>query len=647
MKKKKRKTRKPVRGSARRAPARTEKRPAPVAPEVEGEFPVARALLATGAFSLVLIWPLFLPAVYASHDTRYHLAQFAQFIAAFLDGQWHVRWAPDLMGGYGLPVFIIYPSLPHYLGLLFHTVGLDLFASFKLTLALGGLLSGISMFFFAADFMPRRAALLAGVAYMFFPFHIIDIYVRGAFLEAMAFPFVPLVFLGVYRTVHRKGRAIPLLALAVAGLALTHTITTMLVLPCAAAFGLVTVFTAGKPQRLLDLAIGGLIGLGVSSVYWLVAFAEMEHTTVTTSAGGLKMYFKNHFFPWNRLVSPRWAYHGETPKLVGYPYLIALVLVSVAVFRRRTFRRDVTPLFFLVLSLVTLFMMFEVSLFLWESVPLIRFAQFPWRYLNLLAFPASFTLAMLGTLLRDSPTLGKWARRALLVGPPLMMTPFLWLEEDPGLRRFDILVFAILIGLAVLTPFWQRWRLPGWSVTDWTALVALVVVSIPLCAVPLHRAIHERPRDLKERYRQISPEQLRATMNTGGHGHMFLPRTVKRLPRGPRTAAAEVVSGDGVIRDLSQGSDWQAFRAEVRTPSRIRINVFYFPGWQVTVDGRAATVDLDPQGRMNIDLPVGIHGVRVRFGDTPVRKIAYGVSAVSIIALGFLFFVFPRRRRAN
>jgi hypothetical protein len=344
------------------------------------------------------------------------------------------------------------------------------------------------------------------------------------------------------------------------------------------------------------------------------------------------------------LISPRWSYHGGVPKHIGYPYLIALALAPAAVISRKEAGRDATTIFLLVTSLLSLFMMFEASVFVWELFPPFRFAQFPWRFLNLLAFPAAFILGTLGTLVEGRPALGKLARATLVAGPPLMAAPFLFLEEQPDMRSFNKVVLAVLSAGAVLIAIWLRWRKPGRATTDRIVLMILVISTLPLSAVPLHHHLYGKPRELPELRRRLSPRELRATMNTGGHGHPFLPRTVKRLPRRPRPAPVEVVGGDADLNNLSQLSDRLAFSAEVRAPSQIRINVFFFPGWRARVDGKEAPVEVDQQGRMNLSLPAGSHQVQVRFENTPVRRTAYGLSATSLLLLGMVA-VYGRRRR--
>lgn len=63
---------------------------------------------------------------------------------------------------------------------------------------------------------------------------------------------------------------------------------------------------------------------------------------------------------------------------------------------------------------------------------------------------------------------------------------------------------------------------------------------------------------------------------------------------------------------------------------------FYFPGWQVILDGKPAPIKVTyPNGLISFDVPAGAHTVEVRFGSTPVRSAAGAASMVSLlVAIG-------------
>jgi hypothetical protein len=69
---------------------------------------------------------------------------------------------------------------------------------------------------------------------------------------------------------------------------------------------------------------------------------------------------------------------------------------------------------------------------------------------------------------------------------------------------------------------------------------------------------------------------------------------------------------------------------------QIRLRTFYFPGWNVYIDGKPAEIRMDTQtGAMIIQIPGGKHEIAVKFENTPIRKVSLYISIFSL-----LFFLF-------
>ena len=81
------------------------------------------------------------------------------------------------------------------------------------------------------------------------------------------------------------------------------------------------------------------------------------------------------------------------------------------------------------------------------------------------------------------------------------------------------------------------------------------------------------------------------------------------------------------------------FKTSVITsePQQVRINQFFFPGWQVKVNTNLVEITKDEFGLMQIAVPSGSNTVEVAFQNTWTRIIANVVSALSatiILVLG-------------
>ena len=114
------------------------------------------------------------------------------FDRAIRDGVLYPRWMPDFNSGFGYPFFNIYPPGAFYLGEAFHLLGLDFVTATKLVFGLGIVLSGLTMYLFARRLWGRAGGLVAAVAYMYVPYRLVDVYVRGAQAESLIFAAFPL-----------------------------------------------------------------------------------------------------------------------------------------------------------------------------------------------------------------------------------------------------------------------------------------------------------------------------------------------------------------------------------------------------------------------------------------------------------------------
>jgi hypothetical protein len=78
----------------------------------------------------------------------------------------------------------------------------------------------------------------------------------------------------------------------------------------------------------------------------------------------------------------------------------------------------------------------------------------------------------------------------------------------------------------------------------------------------------------------------------------------------------------------------------------LHLNRIFFPGWQATVGSQATPVEPGGElGLVSVSLPQGVYPLEIRFEDTPLRRVATIISAVSsIVLLLGVFRLIPRRR---
>jgi uncharacterized membrane protein YfhO len=92
------------------------------------------------------------------------------------------------------------------------------------------------------------------------------------------------------------------------------------------------------------------------------------------------------------------------------------------------------------------------------------------------------------------------------------------------------------------------------------------------------------------------------------------------------------VGGRSEVTPLSLTDTRVELRVAVTETTALIVCSPFFPGWQVSLDGRRVTPTLLPDtAYMEVDVPPGSHRVDATFGNTRLRATANRVSAASLL----------------
>lgn len=341
---------------------------------------------------------LFVPGFYGASDDL-HIAWLFELDRLIKIGQFPPRFVPDLSFGFGYPLFNFVFPLPFYIGEIFHLFGLNFVDSIKTVFLLSIPLSGIFMYFFLKNFASKYLSLAGAVLYMYTPYRSTDMYVRGAIGEIVSFIFLPLIALSVVNLSEENDsksfinfRWIGIGAVSLAGLILTHNITAYMFLPFVFILAIIRLIIFKRfLYNLLNLAASFFLGLIISIYFWLPAVMDsslMKYDTVFN--------FVDHFPTLQQLLIPYWGYGASVPGpndgisfFLGSAGLAILTAgLSLLCFMYKKFSKDqkVIILWAGVSFSIAFFMMNFRSIFIWQSVPLIPYFQFPWRFLIITTF---------------------------------------------------------------------------------------------------------------------------------------------------------------------------------------------------------------------------------------------------------------------
>lgn len=563
-------------------------------------------------FSLFAIAPLSQPGYFwGAHDARHSVYFLFEFDRSIQDGVWYPRWSPDFAFGYGYPFFNIYGPLAFYLGEVFHLLGLDFVSAVKAVFAFSLLFSGVTMFLFVRRFMGSRAGLLAGLVYIYIPYHIVDVYVRASLAESLALALLPLNLWLFYEAVAAP-RLVAVLGagLSYAGLMLTHNGLTLLFSPLLAIYLIFLILSralAGRKRGLsgglpkmvkglvrssLSPILGLLLGLGLSAIFWLPMALEFKYVRLDQWMGGYYGY-RDHFVYLFQLFSPFWGYGlsepgfedglpfqlGVIPVVFGFLSLLALRRIEKVELRRLL-------IFFQLTTVLIIFFMLPPSMPLWEVLRLVTFAQFPWRLLTLAIVALSFLVGsiLVGADSEGISALAVVALAALVIlgSYPYLMSQIVEPAEGPVSLQ-GLMEFQRSAGEMTGSTTWVH-EIPTWSP------LAQYIVS------------EDKPITTKVDYESLPKREERIIVGTEELGTTF----------------------EKVV-----------FRA--RKEGRITFNTFYYPGWHAylleseegPIVRELPIVPHGTLGKITVPVPEGDHYLLLRFEDTLVRVVGKYVTALS------------------
>ena len=573
-------------------------------------------------FSIFAITPLTAPGYFwGAHDGRHSVYFLFEFDRSIQDGIFYPRWAPDYTFGYGYPMFNIYAPGSLYASEALHLIGFDFVTATKIVFALSIVLSGAAMFGFVKRITgSSRAAFVSGVAYIYIPYHIADLYVRAALAESVALIFLPLALWGFYETVLAPNRVnIIATAFAYAAMMFSHNGIALMFTLILGTWILFLMLNELKSrqlpitnyQSLFRLGLAPLaalaLGIGLVAIFLIPAVLEYQYVRTDQWLGNYYDY-TNHFAYFFQLFAPGWGFGISKPgprdemsfQLGVVPVLLA-IFSGIAIARNPNGTRRIWIFFAAMAGILALFLL-SISAPLWQLLrPILSFAQFPWRLLTLTTVPLAI-LAGAIVVTDEAENSARDALPAILLGALIVLGSFPYLNapmivepKEGPVSILGLFRFQQSAGEMTGSTAWVK-EIPDWS----------PIADVYFAGKKLRSKID---------YTHIDPEKL----------------WIGVLPN----FAGLKANGERIV-----------FHAQEDTT--ITFNTFYYPGWRAYLT-KPQTTDIirelrlyadpnDPLGRIRVDVPQGQEQwLMVRFDDSPPRVIGAWISAFSILlALGVL-----------
>lgn len=346
--------------------------------------------------SFFVTWPL-LRYGYFSHQDDLQVMRIFEMRKCFSDVQIPCRWVPDMGWGNGFPLFNFYGVSAYYLGaILSYLIGF-IWASkslFYISLVFGS----FGIYLLAKSLWGKAAGIVSSVLYLFAPYKALDIYVRGALGESFALAIIPFLFYFAYKLVlSSKSKKYGILFAMTLFIFLTaHNIMVLIFSPVLL-FWLVYWLAFNKWKGLKEVIIAGAIGVGMSAFFILPAFLE-KNMVQTDSLTRFELDFRANYVKVYQLFFDRvWGYGTSIPGpeggmnfQIGWPHWWLVIISVVLIFTSKISKKSKILVASIVAAFVfSIFMTHNKSTFIWVHVSLLKYFQFPWRFLSLSVFTSS------------------------------------------------------------------------------------------------------------------------------------------------------------------------------------------------------------------------------------------------------------------
>jgi len=327
-------------------------------------------------------WRMLPPGIYSMQD--FHFFRQLEFDKCVKELQIPCRWSPDAGLGYGEPLFNFYGQLPYAIGEIYHLLGGSIIDSVKFLFILSLLASAVSMFYLARSVWKNNfSALISSMIYIYAPYRAVDVWVRGALPEALAFILFPLILLSVEK------KSLNWFSITLSLLILTHNLSLVMFLPILIAW---IIF-----RKFWKSIWGAVTALFISAFYVLPVIFESKFVNLNSTITGY-FDFRAHFVTLYQIfISRFWGYGGSTwggedglSLAIGLAQWILPVMIFLLVFITKKISTNKNFLILFVVGIFYIFLTHNKSTPIWTHIPGFSYIQFPWRFLGV----ATFCLAL-------------------------------------------------------------------------------------------------------------------------------------------------------------------------------------------------------------------------------------------------------------
>lgn len=476
-----------------------------------------------------------LPGFPVTDDGDWMIIRLTAFYETLRGGELPVRFVARLMNGYGYPVADFLYPLYLYLGSFLHVFGFSFIVVVKILFIGGFLLSGLFCFLWLEKKFSFLISLMGTLLYLYFPYHLTDMNQRGSLGEMLSLAIVPFVLWNIER------KSVWWVSLGIALLLLAHNTLALLFIPFIFVYGFLIY---RKIESLIPMY---LFGIGMATFFILPALLDQRYTQFGTTVV------------------------ADTPSfLINTVGMVIILVLSIFGYWMFMKRNAYVPMVLVGITLLTCVLMWNGSSFLWTQQLLLKYVQFPMRFLSI-----------------------------LIVTIPLIIVYVL----KGTSKKLQVLCLVLVSGLSIASSWMNkpqiiRYLPDGFYTTN---------------------------------------ESSTTTRNE------YLPKGAQILSHDSMPDVA-VATGSATIDGFISRGNTLSFHVNASKQSIIVLHRYFYPGWQVHIDGQHVVPTNTATGLLSFALPAGEHSVLIKMKETTPQLFADAVTCISFI--GLCVYTMVRRKKA-
>jgi 6-pyruvoyl-tetrahydropterin synthase related domain len=544
--------------------------------------------------ALAVVSPFFFLGTASGHDIAFHMASWLDAAGQWKQGILFPRWAEWPNYGFGEPRFIFYPPLSWLLGAFLGTlipwkavaavfiVCVQTFAGLSAYVLLGRLNGG-----------SRWAPLFGAACFAANPYALVIIYSRSDFAELLAVAIFPLLFLAALRlcesTQHGESRRFPgavAFALSFCAIWLSNAPAAVIATYSAAFLFILKSLEVRSARPTLRGASALLLGFGFSGFYLVPAIYEQRWVNIAGAlAGGLTPADN---FLYARTTDAEHDAFNRVASNIAVLLLVWAAAAALAAWRqtRQAQARAETrnALALASLTAVATLLMLPLTSALWRFLPELRFVQFPWRWMSVVALCAIVFMSA------TAQGKGKW-------------------------------VWLLLSALSMVGSGRYLVKHTWWDTEDMPTLEAALEDRTGFVGTDEYDPLDDDHTDLPQKAPRAG----------------FLPRSLE----GDTPAAQKIVIDRWT-------AEHRSLRVSTPTGSHIAVRLLDYPAWHIEVNGhQVAAQHVEGTQQIVIPVASGESKIEIQFQRTLDRKIGGWTSLLSVLASIAVVFWQKRARKVT